>query len=273
MKCQMHGEIRFMHAHRLLFQNNQNIALVISGINAPVGSDIIDHGRYVLDAYQNEILSSELKNKILKDIEIKFTGKRDELDCWLYDDVTKTFENCASKERIQALFQENKLLIERYKKLYQIPSWQGLSSSGEQTLLDINRLLVADIKLNINAGNAELAYLKWKVNTVFINQVLKHGTNTIEKAIFLVIDCFNFTSLEYLQLKQPQIMTNHYDELMVLLRPIGLTKYNLQGMLKTDFHFYEDNLFEKVTPEQNVRINYILNRIYRVHGDFLKEAP
>ena len=86
----------------------------------------------------------------------------------------------------------------------------------------------------------------------------------------MVIDCFNFTSLEYLQLKQPQIMTNHYDELMVLLRPIGLTKYNLQGMLKTDFHFYEDNFFEKVTPEQNVRINYILNRIYRVHGDFSK---
>ena len=83
-----------------------------------------------------------------------------------------------------------------------------------------------------------MAYLKWKVNTVFVNHILKHETTAIEKAIFLVMDGFNFTSLEYLLLKQPKIMTNHYDELMVLLRPIGLTKYNLQGMLKTDFHFY-----------------------------------
>ena len=208
------GRDAFYALSSIVIPDNQNITVAISGINAPAGTGIIDHGRYVIDAYQNEILSSELKNKIFKDIEIKFTGKREELDCWLYDDLIKTTENCASNERVRALLQENKLLIERYKRLYQIPSWQGLCSSGGQTLLDIIRLLVADIKLDINAGNAELAYSKWKINPVFVNNVLKHETTAIEKAIFLVMDGFNFTSLEYLLLKQPQIMTNHYDELM-----------------------------------------------------------
>lgn len=31
--------------------DNQNIAVAISGINAPIGADIIAHGRFVIDTY------------------------------------------------------------------------------------------------------------------------------------------------------------------------------------------------------------------------------
>ena len=266
------GRDAFYARSSIVIPDNQNIAVAISGINAPIDTDVIEHGRFVINGYEDDLLSSNLKNKIFKETEIKFIGKRDEFECWLYDNITKTKENCASEERIRALLLENKLLIQRYTKLYQILGWQGSTESGGQTLLDINRLLVADIKLDIDAGNAELAYQKWKANTEFINQILKHETNTIEKAIFMVMDGFNFTSLEYLLLKQPQIITNHYDELIVLLRPIGLTKYNLPGMLKADFHTYEDFLFKKVTAEQNVRVNYLSNRIYRAQREFLEKA-
>ncbi len=266
------GRDAFYARSSIVIPDNQNIAVAISGINAPIDTDVIEHGRFVINGYEDDLLSSNLKNKIFKETEIKFIGKRDEFECWLYDNITKTKENCASEERIRALLLENKLLIQRYTKLYQILGWQGLTESGGQTLLDINRLLVADIKLDIDAGNAELAYQKWKANTVFINQVLKHETTTIEKAIFLVMDGFILASIEYLLSKQPQIITKHYEELMVLLRPTGLTKYNLQGMLKTDYHFYKNYLFGKVTTEQNLHVNYILNRIYHVHKDFSKEA-
>ena len=63
-------------------------------------------------------------------------------------------------------------MIGRYKKLYQITGWQGGTNAGGQSLLDVNRLLVADIKLDIDTGNDEVAYQKWKANTVFINNLL-----------------------------------------------------------------------------------------------------
>lgn len=252
--------------------DNQNIALAISGINAPAGTDMISHGRLVINTDQNDLLNSDFKTQLINSIGIKFTGKREELDCWLDDALQKTPDNCASKQRIRELLEENKLLIGRYKKLYQITSWQGITHSGGQTLLDVNRLLAADIKLDIDTGKVEAAYQKWKANTVFINHVLKQETTVIEKAIFMVIDGFNLASLEYLLLRQPQVMTDHHQELMIFLKPIGLKKYNLEGMLKADYHFYEDYLFKNVTAEQNIHVNYILNRIYRVHNDFLKEA-
>ncbi|PPD56750.1 MAG: hypothetical protein CTY10_02590 [Methylotenera sp.] len=266
------GRDTFYVRSKTTIPDNQNLAVTISGINAPIGTDITSHGRLVIDAYESDLFSSSLKSKVIKSISIKFTGKREEFDCWLNDGVSKTAEICASEDRIRKLLEENKLLIERYKKLYQMPSWQGSIQFGGQSLLDINRLLVADIKLGVDSGSAEAAYQKWKANALFINHVLKQETTVIEKAIFLVIDGFNFASLEYLLLKKPQIMTNHYDELIVLLKPTGLIRYNLQGMLRAEYYFFEDHLFKKVTAEQNVHINYIRNRIYRVHIDFLKEA-
>ena len=266
------GRDLFYARSTAVIPDSQNLAVAISGINAPVGTDIISHGRFVIDAFKIELLSSSLKRKMISDIGIKFTGKREELDCWLDKELIKTSKNCAAKERIRELLEENKLLIGRYKKLYQITGWQGVTNSGGQALLDINRLLVADIKLDIDAGNFEAAYQKWRANTVFINHVLKQETTSIEKAIFLVIDGFNFTSLEYLLLKQPQIMTIHHEELRVLLKPIGLTKYNVYGMARAEYYFFEDNLFKKVSAEQNVHVNYIQNRIYRFHRDFLNEA-
>ena len=266
------GRDAFYASFTAVIPDSQNLAVAISGINAPVGTDIISHGRFVNNAFQIDLLSSSLKRKMIDDIGIKFTGKRGEFDCWVDDVTSKTAENCASKERINKLLEENKILIGRYKKLYQIPNWKGLTSSGGQTLLDINKLLFADIKLDIDAGKYEVAYQKWKANTVFINHVLKQETTTIEKAIFLVIDGFNTGSLEYLLLKQPQIMNNNYQELRGLLKPVGLTRYNLQGMLRAEYYFLEDNLFRKLNAEKNVHDNYLRNRIYRVHNDFLNEA-
>lgn len=266
------GRDAFYASFTAVIPDSQNLAVAISGINAPFGTDIISHGRFVNNVFQIDLLSSSLKRKMIDDIGIKFTGKREEFDCWVDDVTSKTAENCASKERIHKLLEENKILIGRYKKLYQIPNWQGLTSSGGQTLLDINKLLFADIKLDIDSGNYEVAYQKWKANTAFINHVLKQETTTIEKAIFMVMEGLNFGSLEYLLLKQPQIMTNHYQELMVLLKPIGIKKYNLEGMLKAEYYFLEDHLIKKTPSEDKLHVNYIRNRLYRVHINFLKEA-
>ena len=266
------GRDAFYARSTAVIPDSQNLAVAISGINAPIGTDIISHGRFVINAFEIELIGSSLKRKMIDYIGVKSTIKNAEVDCWLNDEKIKTSINCASKERIKELLEENKLLIGRYKKLYQITGWQGVTNAGGQTLLNVNKLLVADIRLDIDTRNDEVAYQKWKANTVFINHVLKQETTTIEKAIFLVIDGSNLASIEYLLLKQPQIMTTHKEELRSLLQPIGLKKYNLEGMLKAEYYFLEDHLFKKVRTEQNIHVNYLRNRIYRVHADFLIEA-
>ena len=181
------GRDAFYTRYAAVIPDSQNLAVAISGINAPIGTDIISHGRFVINAFEIELIGSSLKRKMINDIGIKFTGNREEFDCWIDSELIKTSKNCASKERIRELSEENKLLIGRYKKLHQITSWQGAIDTGGQTLIDINKLLFADIKLDIDSGNYEVAYQKWKANTVFINHVLKQETTAIEKAIFMVM--------------------------------------------------------------------------------------
>lgn len=206
--------------------DTQNLAIAISGLNAPAGKNTVEHGRFLIDASNNYLTADAARFIANGPAKLNFVGKRDEFECWLDDQLIKTAANCASTERIKALLVANKTLYSRYLQLHTMPSWQGSTFGGGQSIIDLNVLLSAEIKLDIDEGKPEIAYQKWRDNFVFINRVLSADNTLIDRAIFLVVDGFSLGSLEYLLFKSPDVGLLHIDELNILLKPSGLEKYN-----------------------------------------------
>ena len=164
--------------------DNQNIAIALAGLNAPAGADMIKHGRFVVDTLHKTQSDVDAKKIIAAVGQLGFVGTSDELECWMPDTEPYINEKCASVERVKILLAENKMLLTRYKSLYNMPSWQGVSGNG-QYVININRLISAEIMLDLANGDADSAYTNWRDNHVFISRVLKQEGTMIERAIFL----------------------------------------------------------------------------------------
>ncbi len=252
--------------------DNKNLAIAISGINAPEEKDSIKHGRLLIDASRNDLTRDVARFLANGPAKLNFVGKRDEFECWLDDKLKKTNDNCASVERLKTLILANKTLLSRYQQLYTMPHWQGSTFGGGQTIIDINVLLAAEIKLDVDEGRPEVAYQKWRNNFQFISRALAAKNTMIERAIFLVADSLSLKSIENVLLKSPEISTQHYDELQDLLKPSGLNRYNIKNMLRADYEFINNELITKQQHIYYVHTNFIRNRLYRMQIDFYESA-
>jgi hypothetical protein len=266
------GRDAFYAYNQVKIPDNQNLTIAISGLNAPEGKDSIQHGRFLIDASKDDLTRDAARFLANGAAKLNFVGKRDEFECWLDDKLEKTATNCASVERLKALLLANKTLIERYQQLYTIPHWQGSTFGGGQTIIYINLLLAAEIKLDVDEGRPEIAYKKWCDNFLFISRALAAKNTMIERAIFLVADGLSLKSIENVLLKSPEMSTQHYDELQDLLNPSGLDRYNIKNMLRADYEFINNEFTTKQQHTYYVHPNFIRNRIYRMQLDFYESA-
>ena len=254
--------------------DNQNIAIALAGLNAPAGADMIKHGRFVVDILHKTQSDVDAKKIIAAVGKLDFVGTSDELECWIPSTESYADEKCASAERVKTLLADNKELLNRYKSLYNMPSWQGVSGNG-QYLINLNKLISADILLDLEQDNSESAYTKWRDNHLFISRVLKQEGTMIDRAIFLVVDGISLISLENILFKSPEISITHFEELNRLLKANKLERYNLKGMLRADYTFIIDEMSksrQNLDDAKSLNMDYIKNRLYRFHFEFLSRA-
>ena len=266
------GRDAFYAQTEIVIPDIDNLAVAMSGINASEGADMIKHGRFVINQFENEIKDGMAKALVQAAGKLEFVGTRDDFDCWIDDTIEKTTSNCASTERIKSLIVANKTLIARYKDIQTMQHWQGQTYGGGQTFIDLNQLLAAEIKVDIAEGKTELAYQKWYANYLFVNRLLNTQTNMIGRAIFLVMQGLSLNSLDAMLHQSPELITVHQDELLHLLPPKGLNEQSLISMLKAEYHFSENAFIKIQSADPKFHANYIRNRIYHVHQDILKEA-
>jgi hypothetical protein len=268
------GREAFYASSQANIPDNQNIAIALTGLSAPAGADIVKHGRFVVDTLQKTLSDVDAKKIIAAAGKLDFVGTSDELECWVPSTEPYVDEKCASSERVKTILADNKELLSRYKSLYSIPSWQGVSGNG-QYVININKLISAEILLDLESGNADSAYTKWRDNHVFISHVLKQDGTMIERAIFLVVDGISLMSLENILFKSPEIGITHFDELNSLLKANKLERYNLKGMMRADYLFIINGMSKSRQSLGNAKalnIDYIKNRLYRFQFDFLNRA-
>lgn len=251
--------------------DNQNIAIALAGLNAPAGIDIIKHGRFVVDTYQQQQKDGDAKKIIDAVGKLDFVGTSDELECWIPSTEPYTDEKCANAERVKILLTENKELLTRYKSLYSRPSFQGMNGNG-QYLINLNKLISAEILLDLANGDADRAYTKWRDNHLLISRVLKQEGTMIDRAIFLVVDGICLSSLENILFKSPKISITHFEELNSLLSAHKLERYNLKAMLRAEYMLINNEMFIKNKDIKTINVDYIKNRLYRFQVDFLKFA-
>ncbi|MDI1309225.1 MAG: hypothetical protein PSV17_07300 [Methylotenera sp.] len=257
--------------------DSQNIAVALSGLNAPIGADVIEHGQFVIGTYEHSLNNFIAKLTVENTGELSFVGDSNEFDCWSDFPVEKKKGNYISEDRVKFLLLQNKVLLDRYSSLFNMPDWRGMSSHGQihysgQTLINLNKLLAEEIKLNIQTGNSEAAYSKWLANHHFISHILKQDTTAIEHAVFLVLDGINLYSLENLLFKSPEIGIKHFEELQVVLKPTNIERYNLAGMLRADYNFFNIEFLKKQNQTTVFHREFIRNRIYRAQVDLLNRA-
>ena len=251
--------------------DNQNIAIALAGLNAPTGIDIIKHGRFVVDTLQKTPADVDAKKIIAAAGKLDFVGTSDELECWIPSTEPYTDEKCANTERVKTLLAENKELLVRYKSLYSMPIFHGMNGNG-QYVINLNKLISAEIMLDLQRGDANSAYTKWRDNHLFISHVLKQDGTMIDRAIFLVVDGINLTSLENILIKAQEIGITHSSELNKLLQANKLERYNLKGMLLAEYMLINNELFIKGKENKAMNVAYIKNRLYRFQLDFLNRA-
>lgn len=250
--------------------DNQNIAIALAGLNVPPGIDIIKHGRFVVDTYQQQKNDDEAKKIIEAVGKLDFLGA-DELDCWIPSTEPYTDEKRVSTERVKTLLAENKELLTRYKSMYSMSMLQGMNSNG-QYVINLNKLISAEILLDLANGDANSAYIKWRDNHLLISRVLKQDGTMIDRAIFLVVDGISLSSLENILFKSPKISITHFEELNSLLKANKLERYNLKAMLRAEFMLFNTELFIKNKDNKAMNVDYIKNRLYRFQLDFLNRA-
>ena len=265
------GRDAFYARSEVKFQDIQNLAVAISGINAPKESDMIAHGRFVLNTYYKAQDSDTAKAIIANQNELKFIGESTEFDCWINNKVDIKNNNCASPARIESLLLSNKVLLTRYKNLYDIMYFQGSSKNG-MTVVKVNELLLAEIKLDISNNKPEIAYQKWHANHQFVSHVLSQPLELVDRMVYLVVYGYSLNTLEQLLFKAPQISTTHFDELQLMLKPRSLSWFKIKDLLSAEFHQDNNMFINKQLANTELHPNYIRNRIYRAHIDLLNEA-
>lgn len=253
--------------------DERNVAVAMSGLSAPPSIDTINYGRTMIDRFY-DLNNSDITSQSDKHPnEVKFVGlnKVNEIDCNSKDAIEYDFDHCTNADHIKDLVSKNRLLLDRYFALYKIMDWQGTTTNG-QTFINLNRLLSAQIECLVSEGNGEEAYQLWKGNHVFLTRVLGQEGNFIDRAILLVVDGINLHSLENLIYKNPEIGANHSEELHSLLKLQGLSRYNLKGLMRAEYAFFNSNLYRKIELNDSVHVEYMRNRLYRFHRGFLQKA-
>lgn len=253
---------------RAAIEDSENAAVALSGINAPIGVDVLTFGRTQIDAQISKTVS-ETSADPPKVETLEFIGTNKELLCWILPPTKRPANTpCATKDRIEQLLHANATLLERYWWTTSLQHFQGWTANVLQLVIDLQRLIAADIELKLRAGEFEPAYHIWRMNCGFVFRMLREDTDFVEKAVFMVAESACLKSAELLIYSYPNIADIHGDDLGVILKPIGLARWNLPGALRTEYARYDNAILSKRHADW-VHPNFIRNRFYRVSNDLL----
>jgi len=247
--------------------DGENVAVALSGLDAPAESSFVEAGRAEYHVSRNRTYSGRSEQPEVNHAKPKtnFVGKSEELYCWI--SIPGSNESCASEQRINDLLQSNAMLLSRYRQVSRLPHFQGLAANWNP-VIDLNRLIAADVELKLRHREYEAAYIEWRDNYQFITRMLGEDTDWVAKAIFTVLDGISLGSARSLLQTYPGIAALHGDELTNLFRTAGLSRWNLPGVMRSEYLMFEPIL----SPDYRafwVHPNFIRNRFFLSSQAFL----
>jgi hypothetical protein len=235
----------------------------LTGLEAPMGVDFMQHGRLMLAAMQageDWPTATKRLNNGKPVLEFKW---RDNIDCHMFskhEDVPQVVrDNCASVEQTEAFLRDNAELMRRYRLIQKMPVTADGVNFKAQAAINLGKMNMVDIVNDLRLGRTEQAYEKWRNNHIHQTRMVSYGGGWVMLAINLVNEGLSMGSLNLLLEQAPQLMETHHDELLALLKPRDLTYYNLGGVMLGENKFLEQQIAEKGLG-RFIRVNRLRNR-------------
>ncbi len=247
--------------------DRENVAIALMGISAPLGTDLFEHGRFVSNAIDSTDYDKAQK-KIDAKGELRLTINGDELDCWIWLEPRGTDRICPDANGVKKILADNRELLNRYRSMYLLPAYRpSYFGRNGRPRIALNKLIAAEIGLDLRSGNHEAAYQKWRGNYIFISRMVGAETSMVDKLLWQVPEGISLSCLEELLFTAPSIRLTHSKELLSQLNAPSIDRWNLKGMLRAEnrplARMFEGDLQSWVRP------NVIRNRAYRLAQAFL----
>lgn len=250
--------------------DEQNATLALAGITAPAGVDVIAHGKRIKKIY------AETRDSKNAWEQVRMLGSHDfmypqEIECWLDSNALKwAYEKeCANAERLAAIIHESPNLA-RYKQIQKMTQFEPRATFRGQILITLNKLLWAEILLDLEQGRAEIAYQKWRSNHLFLHRLSDAGGTWVMTAISLVTESISFAMLDEMLRRAPTLVVTHEEELTKILARTGIEQFNLNEIMRAE----EEIVRNDSVPMLDLfrRPNYQTNRQYDYAQALLRAA-
>ena len=244
--------------------------IALAGMGAPLGTDFMLYGQQALagpregEGWANTI---QRINGGRESLAFKWNEK---VECWLVSKrdaiVAPLREACASPEEAKAILDDNAELLRRYRIVQQLPPGSNGQMFSAQLAINMSKANVVDIALALRQGHTDDAWRNWRDG--FAHQSLMAGYSGLwaMSAINLVNEGLSFGGLAILLEQAPQLMDTHHAELLTLLKPGDLSRYNLAGVLQAESKYLDASM-----QEQNFRRFVRVNRMRNRFEDFSRD--
>lgn len=241
--------------------------------------DVMAFGSEQIKSDRADLIANDKRDRKQKPIgTIEFIGNVRELDCWVHQPEVKkdNHSGCADETQLQTLLHDNKILLDRYWQISQLNIFKNDTGVlNGQLFLNINKLIAADIKLNLSKGNYDTAYQSWLKNNLFISRLMTADVPWIGESVFMISYSFSLNNAAILIDQYPDIIAVHGDELLKVLKPTGLNRWNLAGIQRAEYQMINIMLSSE-EGKYAMDTNFIRNRFYRSAKAYLmaaKSAP
>lgn len=246
-----------------------NIAVAILGLTAPPGEDFVRYGSKVKALNERNAPRGEVEQLLQGAKALLPTVEAEQVNCWLEPDSPHR-DGCLPFKEAPKVLQQNRELLERYKRLYRMDRYVNLDFSYNQAFLVVLRLAVADMQLDLRQRKYEAAYRKWREQMLLVRGNLRGPDTWVGKAVGLVALGMTLPFVEDLLLARPHIADQHPEELLQALWPEGMAAFNPEGIMRAEYSLLQKAL--EFPPHEiagrPIHENRVLNRYHAFAGDY-----
>jgi hypothetical protein len=261
----------FYFGRHVQVPDEQNIAIGTSGLSAPAGADFMEYGRYASGIWRSGVPGDVARARIESRGKLDFTGRNEDLQCWDEPIPRPRDSKCGPLENVVPLPKANAELLARYRRLYALPHSSGVAYKRSLEI-NLNKLIASEILLDLRDGRNEIAYNKWRDNQQFLRRMIGEEETWIDKAIDIFLESISMATAEQLIRAAPKLADAHYREMEDLLRPGGVDRYNLAGVMRAEYLLRDPVYSNSAALKFWVHPGFIRNRFFRYAQDFLNAS-
>jgi hypothetical protein len=232
-------------------------AVGLLGLNAPRGRDFMEYGRGVATRHRE----GDFRKTVAQDsLEIIWNPER--MFCWVFDyEPFDRDANCAPIEEAVTTLSDNAELLERYRKILSLPPPDGSVFYPGALFISMTKLTAVSMKVDWQQGRPEKAYREWAEQHMFVQRMCSATSGVVELAICLVNEGISLGAIEALLFHAPQLADAHSAELIRVLTPSSITRYNIPRVMRVRFSIFKESP-EAAANTDMLLPNYIANRYY-----------